>query len=424
MELPLEGVRILDVTVSWGGPRSITLLAELGAEVIKIESIQYWPITRGGSMNPPLSDYPAFVDNDPGDEPWNRCARHSALERNKKGITLNLAHPDGRRVMEDLIRASDIVAHAYRPRVSRKLGLDYESVRAIRPDAIVLSMPLFGSPGPYAEFGGVGTVTEAASGHQLLRAYPGSDPTGFFYGDVIAGSSAAFGLLAALMYRAETGIGQHIEVAQAEASIPLLGEYLLDVQLNGHVAEAIGNEDRSMAPHGCYRCIGTEQFVVIAVEDDAGWARFCEAMGQPSLSDDPRFRDVVNRHRLRRELDSIVEAWTMTLTRDEVVDRLVAADIAVAAVVDHLDFMKDPQVQARQFFRTATHPVAGTHPWPASVWRFSDIPRPEPIAPPTLGQHNEEVLGSLLGLTHADLGALAGAEVIGTVPTAARHRAR
>lgn len=422
MELPLEGIRILDVTVSWGGPRSITLLAELGAEVIKVESIQYWPITRGGRLDPPKSDYPAFVDNDPGDEPWNRCARHSALERNKKGITLNLADPEGRRVMEDLIRTSDVVAHAYRPRVSHKLGLDYESVRAIRPDAIVLSMPLFGSPGPYAEFGGVGTVTEAASGHQLLRAYPGSDPTGFFYGDVVSGSSAAFGLMAALMYRAETGIGQHIEVAQAEASIPLLGEFLLDVQLNGRVAEAIGNEDRSMAPHGCYRCIGTEQYVVIAVEDDAGWARLCDAMGRPALADDPRYRDAHDRHRRRRELDGIVEAWTLSLSRDDVVNRLVAADIAVAPVLDHLDFAKDPQIQAREFYRPATHPVAGTHPWPASIWHFSDIPRPETIAPATLGQHNEEILGSLLGITREQLDRLAAADIIGTVPLTANKR--
>jgi crotonobetainyl-CoA:carnitine CoA-transferase CaiB-like acyl-CoA transferase len=420
--LPLDGYRVLDVTVSWGGPRAITLLADLGADVIKVESIQYYNTTRGGRADPPASEWGIFLDRDPGDQPWNRCARHSAIERNKRGITLNLQHPDGRRLLDDLIRVSDVVAHAYRPRVSRKLGLDYDSVRTIQPDAIVLSLPLFGHPGPYAEFGGVGSVTEAASGHQLLRAYPNSEPTWFFYGDVIAGSAGAFGVLAALAYRDETGIGQHVEVAQAEASIPLLGEYLLDVQLNGRVAQAIGNENSSMAPHGCYRCSGVEQYVAIAVEDDAAWTRFCRAIGRPELIDDSRYRSVVERYHQRRELDVIVEGWTQLLTRDEVVDRLVAADVAVAAVLDHLDFHRDPQILAREFFRPATHPVAGTHPWPAGLWHFSETSRPDPRAAATLGQHNEEVLGELLGLGQHQLNWLAEAEVIGTVPLGAAHR--
>jgi crotonobetainyl-CoA:carnitine CoA-transferase CaiB-like acyl-CoA transferase len=238
----------------------------------------------------------------------------------------------------------------------------------------------------------------------------------------VAGSSAAFALITALMYRAETGIGQHIEVAQAEASIPMLGEYLLDVQLNGRVSPAIGNEDRSMAPHNCYRCRGEEQFVTIAVEDDAGWARLCEAMGRPELAGDARYADVVSRHRRRYELDAIVEEWTLAHMRDEVVDALVAADIAVAAVVDHMDLLKDPQIQAREFFQPATHPVAGTHPWPSSIWHFSDIPRPETIAAATLGQHNEEVLGGLLGLTSDDLAELTASEIIGKVPKSTRRR--
>ena len=302
-KLPLEGIRILDATDVWAGPYTCTLLGDLGAEVIKVDSIQRFgsrgqlnpPDTRPDGTPPVMWAYPDGVPRTPGTQPWNRVALYNGINRNKLGITLNLRDPQGKDLFKRLAAISDVVIDNYATGVFARLGLGYDDLKEVKEDIIVISMPLFGNYGTYSQYKGLGSTADPISGHATLRGYLGEDPTGLqgtVHSDAVASSTAPFAAMAAIFYRNRTGKGQFIDFGQCEAYMGHLGEVYLDYTMNGRVQGTRGNRHESAAPHGCYRAKGDDSWVIIAVTNDDEWERFCQALGNPALDSRPALRHV------------------------------------------------------------------------------------------------------------------------------------
>ena len=288
--LPLSGIRVLDLTMGWAGPYASRLLGDMGAEVIKIESVRDWDVTRA----------PHLLGRDV-EKGYNRSGYFNHLNRNKLGCTLDLSHPRGRELFLKLVALSDAVIENYGDDTMDDPGLSYDVLRQARPDVILVSISAHGKDGP--EAGHVAGRGGVATG------YPDRGPhkSGISYGDPVAGISAAAALCAALLYRRRTGRGRWVEVAQRESMTSLMGEFFVGFSMNGRQPPLLGNRHRSMAPHGCYPCAGPPGagWLAIAVASDAEFAALCRVMGRPELAANPRFADVVSRYHHQDELDEV-----------------------------------------------------------------------------------------------------------------------
>ena len=425
---PLRGIRALELAEIWAGPFCGVLLGDMGAEVIKVEALQR--IARGPiSPAPNTAGYP---DYDPGERPWNRQGNFNATNRNKLGLTLDLTTEQGVSAFKELVAISDIVFTNYAFGVMDRLGLGHEVLRRIKPDLIVLFTPGYGNTGPYRQHRSMGMAIDAMTGHSALRGYPDLDLSHnslVHHPDAVAAVTATFAICAALHYRARTGQGQFIDMSQAEAFMPHLGEVFLENQMSGTRRERRGNSHPQMAPHGCYPCIGDDAWVTIAVRTDEEWQSFCEVIGQPDLTADPRFASLDDRIANREALNAIISEWTAQRDRNDIAAQLQAQGIPSAPVLGcGPDTYDDQHLQARNYFQLVTHPDAGTYPMSGPVWStlshtapdssLEDAPRlPDRHDPaPGLGEHNEYLLADLLGHTADYLHELEGAGIIGTVP--------
>ncbi len=415
MPLPLEKIRIIDVTEVWAGPMSTSLLADLGAEVIRVESFPRAPTNRppvapaGGRM---LVDLDATAPR-----PWDRYAINNMSNRNKKGITLDLSRPKGKEIFKRLVAASDIVIEGYSAGTMQNLELDYPVLREVKPDIIMLSAPGWGEDGPYQGYVTLGNSIDSYTGHHLMRGHPGDDPTlttPSVHSDAVVAATIPFAALTALHYRMRTGKGQWIDMSQAEGLLPNLGWAWMDYAMNGRSPTQMGNRDRRMAPHGCYPCQGEEEYVVISVSNDDEFARLCRTIGRPELLGDPRFADVPSRFENQDELDRIIGEWTSQHTHYEVMKDLQAAGVASGPVMRDYEAYSDPHLEARGFYETVTHPVAGTHRYPGMLWKMPSTPISIRIPPTALGQFNEYVYIELLGLSKEEVATLETERYIGT----------
>ena len=424
-KLPLEGIRILDATDVWAGPYTCTLLGDLGAEVIKVDSIQRFgsrgqlnpPDTRPDGTPPVMWAYPDGVPRTPGTQPWNRVALFNGINRNKLGITLNLQDPKGKDLFKRIAAISDVVIDNYAAGVFARLGLGYKDLKEVKEDIIVISMPLFGDYGTYSHYKGLGSTADPISGHATLRGYLNEDPTGLqgtVHSDAVASSTAPFAAMAAIFYRNRTGKGQFIDFGQCEAYMGHLGEVYLDYTMNGRVQSTRGNRHDSAAPHGCYRAKDEDSWVIIAVTNDEEWERFCQALGNPTWTDDPRFATSLDRHANQDELDKLVEQWTVQHDHYEIMRLLQSVRVPVGPVLDHGEVYSDPHVNERGFFEEVTHKEAGTHLYPGMNWKFSKTPLSIRIPANCLGEHNEHVFGNLLGLSQDEIAQLETDQIIGT----------
>lgn len=426
--LPLAGVRALELAEIWAGPFCGALMGDMGAEVVKVEALQR--IARGPISAPPNT--PGYPDYDPGARPWNRQGNFNSVNRNKLGLTLDLTSAAGVEAFMALAAVSDVVFTNYAFGVMDRLGVGEAALRAVKPDLIVLFTPGYGNTGPYKRHRSMGMAIDAMTGHSALRGYPDLDLSHnslVHHPDAVGGVTAAFAICAALHYRARTGKGQFIDLSQAEAFMPHLGEVFLEYQMTGRRRERRGNSHPHMSPHGCYRCAGTDEWVAIAVRSDAEWERMRDVMGMGELAADARFATLEGRVAHRAALDAVVEEWTAGQDRWDATARLQAVGIAAGPVLDcGADTYADEHLQARDYFQLVTHEDAGTYPMSGPVWGFlaergDDVgmggrapSRHE--AAPLLGEHNEYLLGELLGYEAAALRRLAAANVIGTVPLA------
>lgn len=414
MKLPLEGIRILDLTVSWAGPKVTQCLADMGAEVIKVESIQYLDAQRGRKKVP--RGMPWYPDGDPGEHPWNRYGSFNQLNRNKLSITLDLQRSQGREIFLRLVRISDIAVDCFSATVMEDF-LNYDLLRETRPDIIVMRMPAFGMSGPYRNYRGWGSTVDCMAGGVSARGYLGGIPLmPRSYGDPIAGYTGALALLIALQHRESTGEGQFIDMAQVEALVPFSAESFMDFALNGRIYEPSGNHHLSMAPHNVYRCKGEDKWIAIAISTEEEWKSFCDVSGNTEWSRDERFSNFPARLRNQEELDSLIEQWTIQREHYEIMQLLQSAGIAAGAVLTSDEIFSDPHLLVRDFFRTVNHSEAGTHPYPGPSWKFSKTPSTIRLAAPCLGEHNRYVLQELLHLSSEEIAKLEKDKIIGTEP--------
>lgn len=407
--LPLEGIRVLDLTQVYAGPSCARILADLGAEVIKVEALQRVDISR----------LLILTDNEGADIPWERTCYFQVRNAGKKDITLDLSNPKGREVLRRLIPHCDVLAEAFTPRVMRNFGFDYEAVRQFRPDIIMLSMSGYGQDGPHADWSAYGMGLEPASGISQVTGYRGGQPirSGLSFTDPVAGFLAAGAVLVALHHRRRTGQGQFIDLPEQEAAIPFMGYALMEYVMNGRLPKRLGNRSPWAAPQGCYRCRGEDDWLVISVESDEEWSALCRAVGHPEWEEDERFADLLARHEHQDDLDALIETWTRDRGHIEAMHLLQRAGVKAGAVLNGKEILLDPHFREREHFDMVDHPILGRRPVNRQlVAKFDRFAAAVAGPAPLLGQHNREILQGLLGMSDGELAELEAENVIGRRP--------
>ena len=403
----LHGVRVVDLSMGWAGPMTAMLLADFGAEIIKIESTRHLDWWRGAALG-----------QGPDDRRYEQVPTFNGVNRNKYECTLDLDDPRGMALLKRFIAISDVLVENFTPRVMENFGLTYDAVRAINPSLIMVSMPAFGSTGPWRDYAAFGNTMEGLSGVAGLTGYPDSHPVlqSNAYGDPVNGVGGAIGVLMAMVHRGRTGEGQHIEMSQQEMVVHHVAHAFLDYAMNGRVTERQGNRHPWMAPHGIYPCRGDDQWISIAVASDQEWASLCESLGQSQAAADPRFADGLSRWHSQDDLDALMCAWTAPWDKEQLAKQLQGAGVAAAVVNSNAEVLEDPQVKARQSFTWIDRRYVGNHPYPSITARLSSTPGAVYKAAPTLGEDNAFVLGGVLGLSKGDIEALEQAGIIGDQP--------
>jgi len=381
---PLTGLRVLDFTWMVAGPYATRIFADFGAEVIKVQSKR---TARGAESNPT-----GYFNT------WNR---------NKRGITLDLSHPEAREMVLKLTAKSDVVIENFSPRVMSNWGLDYGKLKEVNPDLIMLSMSAMGQRGPWKDYVAFAPTLHALSGLTHLTSFEKDFPIGlgFAYADIVAGLYAAFAVLAALEYRDRTGQGQYIDLSEYEAICTLMGPSLLDTLLNDKEILPEGNCPNYIeaAPYGCYKCSGEDRWCVIAVSNEEEWQSLCRVLGHPEWMKEGRFTTSAKRTGNRKELDELLTKWTIQHTAEEVVSLLQEAGLSSGVVQNAEDLSKDPQLMARKFFVQLEHPSLGKTVSDSSPVRFEEDFTVGWKAAPQLGEDNQYIFLELLGLTESEL---------------------
>jgi crotonobetainyl-CoA:carnitine CoA-transferase CaiB-like acyl-CoA transferase len=402
--LPFSGLKVLDLTTFWAGPYFTMYLASFGADVIKIES-------------PKRPDGFRFVAAFPqlGDRWWEQSGVFHATNLGKRDLTLDLDDPRGKALALRLAAEADVVAENFSPRVIEHFGLDYDAIRAVNPRAIMVRMPGFGLTGPcrdwvgwalsFEQMAGCAEITGEENGRRFA-------PGGF--ADPVVGMHAAVALQAALAERETTRVGQLIEVAQVEAVAAMTAEQVIRHSLTGERVTRQGNRSPDAAPQGIYRTEGNDEWIAITVRDADDWQRFCAALALRDFLRDATLVELAARRQRHDEIDRAIEAWTSSRPPNVAERALVAAGVPAARLLKTEAFYTDPHLAARAHFRTLDHAVCGPLAYPSWPLRFSSGPE-EPYAAgaPTLGQHNEEILRTVLGLSDAEIVELRAARVIG-----------
>lgn len=424
MALPLEGVRVLDLGVVLAGPQAALLLADLGAEVIRVESTQHFPPqTRGIFAHPTKESVMASIPisggypmREPGKRPWNRFPWFNTTARNKLGMTVDLKRPAGVQVFKKLAAISDVIITNQTPGTMEALGLGYDCLSAINPGLIYVEASSFGTTGPYKNYRALGLQMEAFSGHDLLRHYPDRDVSSNTWAvtaDASGALSMALAAQMALFARKRTGRGQYIDLSMVENFVGLIGHAILDYGFNGRVPATIGNRDYS-AVQGCYPCAGDDRWLTLTLPDDAAWQRFCETAGLP---DSCRTGDAANaawRRQHQDEIDRAITGWTSARSREEAVQALRAAGLMAGPVIDDADAMADEHLADRGYFLEIPHEDAGPHRYPGFPYRFTNVALTVRRPPVRLGEHNEYVYKELLGTSDAAYAELEAEGHIGT----------
>jgi len=417
---PLKNYRVLDLSRIWAGPYCTKLMADMGAEIIKMESLSVYDSHRG-PINP-ARGIAAYPDGEPGDEPWNRNGWFNCLHLSKYGITLELTSETGRNVFDQLVSISDVVIENFRQGSLERLGYSYETLRRLRPDLIYVSMPAFGNSGPWQKYLAYGIGQEQLSGMAHMTGYRGEGPmkSGINHGDPITGSHAAGVLLAALRYRKRTGKGMYIDVSQQESAVSLIGADVLAYQLTGEEPQRRGNRSPYFAPHNSYRCAGEDRWVAIAVTNDEEWRQLAQLVGGSELSADPRFATLAGRLENEDQLDELISGWTVDKIAYDLCHLLQREGVPASPVMGGPDLLADPHYAARGTFVRVNHEQVGEKTYPGIPWKMSATPGKARWASPTLGQHNRQIYGELLAMPTDDITALEEQGIIGTIPTGSR----
>jgi crotonobetainyl-CoA:carnitine CoA-transferase CaiB-like acyl-CoA transferase len=392
----LTGLRVVDFTWVGVGPLLTKYLADFGAEVIRLESR-----TRPDSFR----YAPPFVEGRSGVE---RSGQFLNLNTGKYHVTLNLDHVRGRELARRLIATADVVAENFSTHVMEQWQLTYDDLRRSSPGLVMISLSMAGRTGPHRHARGFGTILQAAAGLAHLTGWPDRPPSipGVPYTDWTTPLFGLVALLAALDYRQRTGRGQYIDVSNLEVGVNCLETAILDYTVNDRTQARAGNEWMvgdlpGAAPHGVYRCRGTDRWCAIAVRNDREWRSLCSALGHPPWTREARFATALSRVRHRDELHALLEGWTSQLPAGEVMSRLQQAGIAAGAVQNAADLAQDPQLEHRGQAVWLDHPEVGTQRYDAPAVQLGASPAQlRPV--PTMGQHNAYVFRELLGLSEVE----------------------
>ncbi len=409
-DLPLAGLRVVELTSNWAGPIVGRHLGDLGADVVKLE----WaarPATRALFMPGPTQD--------PQKYPYDRAMYFNLLNRNKRDLVVDLSAAEGKQIFIELMREADVFVENNSARVMPNLGLDYETVREQNARIVYVSMSGFGATGPWRDWSAYGSNIEASSGLASVTGYDAEQVrrTPLFYADPVSGNHATVAILAALEHRDETGEGQYIDVALNEAGAAYFFESLMQYQTSGQVMRPNGNRDRRFAPQGAYRAMGEDSWIALSAQTDADWSALCSIIGRTDLLSDSELSTLQGRAERQDELDGAIEVWTSQHEQYEAVRELQQAGISAAPILANWQVLHDPHIHARGFYQWLNHSVIGVYPYPSWPWQFSRTKPSIRRAAPRFAEHNSEVLAEL-GYDDEQIAELYALEITSDVPTA------
>jgi formyl-CoA transferase len=399
MSRALRGIRVVDLSQYEAGPSCTQLLAWLGAEVIKVEPL-------GGEAN-----RHGLTDR-PGVDSWGFLF----FNANKKSVALDLKHPRGRPLLDELLRRADVLVENFGPGTMDRLGLGWEALHRLNPRLVAASIKGFGAPGPYAGYKSFEFVAQAMAGVMSLNGSPDGPPTKVpaGLGDTGAGLHLAVGILAALIQRQTTGLGQQVEVAQQEAVTNLIRVHIREQYMDGQPVLRRGNRQFGNAPVNAYRCRpgGPNDYVFVHGVTPDMFQALMRTIGRPDLAEDPALGTRAGRYARVEEIDALIEAWTGKHTKWEAMEILAGAGVACGAVLDSAEVLASEQLRARGMVVELEHPARGRFPMLGNPVRLSASPTELRVAP-GLGADTDAVLGGLLGLGAEELAALRRERAIG-----------
>jgi crotonobetainyl-CoA:carnitine CoA-transferase CaiB-like acyl-CoA transferase len=401
----LDTVRVLDLTAWQAGPTVTMILADFGAEVLKIEAPKRLDGWRGGA---------GFLK----DRAYERSPIWNAVNRNKLGLSLDLKSEQGRELFLRLVQDSDVVVENYTPRVMHNFGLGYDVLRQVNGRIVMIALSGFGASGPWRDYSAFAFPTEEVSGLAYLNGERGGPPIliGQPVTDAFAGAMGAFAVLAALHRRETTGKGDYIDLSQIETLTNFVASELVDASLNGRDAERRGNDRPGFEPHGVFPCLPAGNWVAIAVRSDDEWLRLCGVIGRGDLAADPALGTLLGRMAARRQVHDALVGWTCSQEGFQLVEALQRERIPASVAMRPSHLMNDEQLWARGFFQMLEREEIGTHAYPGAVVRLARTPASFDRPAPLFGQHTREVLATRLGLTDGELDALEAAGVTSTEP--------
>ena len=399
---PLAGIRILDMGWVWAGAIPGQILADMGAEVIKVESMKRIDYMRLGRAV--VEDQPAYEQN-----PW-----FHAVNRNKKSIAVNLKSDEGVQLLKRIASQCNAVIENFKPGFLSKIGMDYKNLARDHPGLVMLSMSGVGQSGPLSDIPAYAPFLSGLTGLDSLVGYPGEDILGIQqpYADTNAGVTGAFGLLTALLHQQRTGVGQHVDLAESEAAIAVIGEAFVDYETNASVTKPLGNDRYGFAPHGHYPVQGNDKWVAIAVETDAQWADLSNALEAPELAADPAFASPSKRWENRRALDATLSILTSKQDGITLCESLQAKKIAAMPLLGPAEMLENPHFQTRNTFLEIDHPIMGPEVLFGPMWRMTVNMHKDWCRAPLLGEHTLEVFSDLLGMSLAEVNQLIATEVL------------
>lgn len=392
----LEGIMVLDLSRVLAAPYCAMLLADHGANVIKIE--------RAGSGDDTRESVPKLG----GESAYYMC-----LNRNKRGVTLNLKSLEGKKMFLDMVKQADVVLENYRPGVMEKLGLGYDVLKQTNPGVIYAAISGFGHTGPYSQRAGFDIVGQAMSGLMACTGWPGGPPTraGAPLADTIGGINCAFGIMAALRHRDKTGEGQMVDVALVDSMVSSLITINMLWLAGNHLPERLGNQYENAYPYDSFRASDGE--FVMAAPYDAQWSKLCACMNRPEYIDHPKMNCEEQRIKNCTLVKELIEQWSTQYTKQENAEILEANGIACAPIYTMREVASDPHIAgAREMFVSVDHPLAGISKITNNAVRLTGTPSSIERPAPTLGQHNEEVYGEMLNLSKQTLEVLSQQGVI------------
>ncbi|MDP6100854.1 MAG: CoA transferase [Dehalococcoidia bacterium] len=386
--LVFEGLKVLDFTWVAAGPILTQSLADHGAMVVRVESATRPDILR---MAPPYKDKKAGID---------RSGYFARFNTDKYGVSLNLNHPRAGSVIRRLVDWCDVAVENFTPGSLKHWGWDYEELRKLKPDIIMLSTSNQGQTGPHSHHPGHGGILTSLAGFSQLTGWEDQEacqPFGALT-DFITPLLGTIALIGALEFRRRTGEGQYLDLSQYESSLLTLTPVMLDWFANGHQATRMGNRSPHAAPHGAYPCQGEDKWCVVAVESEQEWLALCRALGQPFLTDDPRFTSLDKRMQNQDALDLIITDWTSQRTPQEAMDILQKIGVPAGAVQDPAEMLEDIQLKHRRHFKVLEHPEIGPQHYENPPFHLSRTPAELRMPSPCVGQHNEYIYREVLGM--------------------------